>query len=275
MSLTHYQAGWVNSAGWGRPAWPMLDAPGWLAGPMKKDLGSPLRIEGPFPGVTALRLRVQTVSGHARLVVRADDRTCLDLVFACTGGTGEWKKVVHKPEWNIYQNVYDRDYAAPLPAGAKTLTIENVEGDWMNLSELALVRADDAEDVLTLVPDYGRKPVPVRYRAGAASPFAAAGPAGRDWLRQHGVEAFRALQRKGVGVMVGEFGSFNKTPHAVVLRWMEDDLAVWQEAGWGWALWNFRGPFGVLDSGRSDVKYESFHGHELDRGMLDLLQRYR
>ena len=42
----------------------------------------------------------------------------------------------------------------------------------------------------------------------------------------------------------------------------------------GWALWNFRGANGVLDSQRADVKYEDFGGHKLDRKMLELLQRY-
>lgn len=42
----------------------------------------------------------------------------------------------------------------------------------------------------------------------------------------------------------------------------------------GWALWNFHGSFGILDSGRDDVQYELFDGHQLDRKMLTLLQRY-
>jgi len=37
---------------------------------------------------------------------------------------------------------------------------------------------------------------------------------------------------------------------------MGDFLSLWKEAGWGWALWNLRGDFGILDSGRTDVKYE-------------------
>jgi endoglucanase len=53
---------------------------------------------------------------------------------------------------------------------------------------------------------------------------------------------------------------------------MRDNLTLWKEAGWGWALWNFRGAFGVLDSGRADVKYEEFRGHQLDREMLELLK---
>ena len=41
----------------------------------------------------------------------------------------------------------------------------------------------------------------------------------------------------------------------------------------GWALWNFRGAFGVLDSQREDIEYEDWHGHKLDRALLDLLQQ--
>ncbi|HEY5040068.1 MAG TPA: glycoside hydrolase, partial [bacterium] len=84
----------------------------------------------------------------------------------------------------------------------------------------------------------------------------------------------KALEAKGVGVIVGEWGSYNKTPHEVALRWMEDCLQNWQEAGWGWALWNFKGEFGVMDSHRADVQYEDFQGHQLDRKMLELLQKY-
>ena len=55
---------------------------------------------------------------------------------------------------------------------------------------------------------------------------------------------------------------------------MRDCLANWQAVGWGWALWNFRGAFGILDSERSDVRYKEFHGHKLDRQMLELLREY-
>jgi hypothetical protein len=42
----------------------------------------------------------------------------------------------------------------------------------------------------------------------------------------------------------------------------------------GWALWNFRDTFGILDSGRTDVEYEDFNGHKLDRKLLSLLQEF-
>ena len=58
-----------------------------------------------------------------------------------------------------------------------------------------------------------------------------------------------ALARKGVGVHCGECGCFNKTPHAVFLAWFRDVLDILTEHNIGYALWNFRGSFGVLDSG--------------------------
>jgi endoglucanase len=86
------------------------------------------------------------------------------------------------------------------------------------------------------------------------------------------IKPFQELEAKGVGVMVGEFGCYNQTPHRYVLSWINDTLTEFKKAGWGWALWNFTGSFGVCDSGRFDVAYEDWHGRKLDRAMLDLLQ---
>jgi endoglucanase len=95
----------------------------------------------------------------------------------------------------------------------------------------------------------------------------------KERIRREVILPWQELERQGVGVHVGEWGAFNKTPHAVALAWMNDLLSLWKEVGWGWALWNFRGSFGVLDSGRSDVVYEEYKGHQLDRAMLEVLQR--
>ncbi len=74
--------------------------------------------------------------------------------------------------------------------------------------------------------------------------------------------------------MVGEFGCCNTAPHATVLAWMEHCLKLWRAKGLGWALWNLRGRFGILDSERTDIVSEDFPGPKLDSKMLDLLRRY-
>jgi len=82
------------------------------------------------------------------------------------------------------------------------------------------------------------------------------------------------LAKKGVGVHCGEGGAYNRTPHKMVLAWLRDVLEILTGHGIGLAVWNFRGSFGIMDSGRRDVQYEDFHGHKLDRMLLSLLQEF-
>jgi aryl-phospho-beta-D-glucosidase BglC (GH1 family) len=71
--------------------------------------------------------------------------------------------------------------------------------------------------------------------------------------------------KKGVGVHCGECGCWRETPHEIFLAWFEDVIGILTENKIGYALWNFRGDFGIMDSGRKDVDYEDWHGHKLDR----------
>jgi endoglucanase len=100
---------------------------------------------------------------------------------------------------------------------------------------------------------------------------------GQRWdrarLEKH-YQPWADLARQGVGVHCGEGGAYNRTPHEVFLAWFRDVLEVLTGSGIGYALWNFRGSFGVLDSGRKDLAYEDWHGHKLDRKLLALLQEF-
>ncbi len=277
MAVSHYKASWVGGGRFPKPTWPRVVANGLLLGPAKTEPKGPLVIEGPFQRATRLRLHVNVVSSRADLVVEADGRTVWTKSFVCGPGRGEWKKAVYRPEWRIYQNVFDRDYFAVVPAGTRRVSIRVAAGDWVSLSELGLAPTDhpSREDVVTLDQQWGKKPSVLRYTPGSPSgPFRGPEMQDRQWLWKTCVEPWVELKRRGVGVVVGEFGAYNQTPHDVVLRWMEDCLANWKKAGFGWALWQFRGSFGILDSGRRDVQYENFEGHKLDRQMLELLQRY-
>ena len=82
------------------------------------------------------------------------------------------------------------------------------------------------------------------------------------------------LARSGVGVHCGECGCYNRTPYDVFIGWFTDVMDVLKRHAIGYALWNFRGSFGILDSGRRDIQYEDFRGHKLDRRLLSMLQKY-
>lgn len=270
--LTHYKASWVRGDNYPHPQWPRPIGPtGILLSPRKKEGSHPLVINGPFPGTTELRMRLGKVSHAAVLVVKADGVKIFEKTFKCGPGEGEWRKAQFQAQWGIYQNVYDRDYVATIPVGTKGVQICVADGDWAQLTEIGLTPAGGQEARLALGHQFGEKPEPFGFAGGQ---FVGLEVQNREWLWKTCIEPWKEAESRGIGVMVGEWGSYNKTPHDVVLRWAEDCLSNWQKAGWGWAMWNFRGSFGVLDSGRADVEYELFEGHQLDRKLLNLLQSY-
>jgi len=96
----------------------------------------------------------------------------------------------------------------------------------------------------------------------------------RAKLEQHYNCWAAVAETYGFGVHCGEGGCFNRTPHDIALRWLEDVLDVLKNCNIGWAMWGFNNRFGVLDAGRADVDYADFRGHKLDVKMLKVLQKY-
>ena len=100
-------------------------------------------------------------------------------------------------------------------------------------------------------------------------------PGGKVWDKR-ALEAFYApwvkLKDSGVGVHCGEGGAYCFTEHEHVLAWMRDWLETLAAHRIGFALWNLRGSFGVIDSKRQDVSYETVRGLPVDTRMLELLR---
>jgi endoglucanase len=90
---------------------------------------------------------------------------------------------------------------------------------------------------------------------------------------QTAFQPWGAISAQGVPIHFGEMGCYKHTPPDVVLAWFDDSLDAIDELKSGWALWNFRGPFGIVDTERAGTKFEDWHGHQLDRPLLTLLQK--
>ncbi len=101
------------------------------------------------------------------------------------------------------------------------------------------------------------------------------GQVGDKYLSRQMLEDFYkpwiALTKQGVGVHCGEAGAWRRTPHDVFIAWFTDVTDILFTNNIGIALWNFIGDFGILDSNRSDVDYEDWYGHKLDRKLLNLI----
>jgi aryl-phospho-beta-D-glucosidase BglC (GH1 family) len=252
MVISHYRASWIpGSDKFPTPQWPVpAGINDHLYGSYKPDLKTPLVLWVACREQTDFKIRINRVSAKADLIVRAGKEIVLQQTL--TPG----------PE---------ADFSAVIPAGTMQIQLEIGEGDWLTFSEIHLgklvIRPTNhdwavRQETFVVAPNGYVRPDPAHFQCD------------KQILQKRMVAPWQELAAKGVGVHVGEWGAYNQTPHAVALAWMTDCLANWKAAGFGWALWNLRGSFGILDSDRKDVKYETFKGHKLDRQMLDLLRRY-
>ena len=281
MLITHYHASWVEGADkyptpkW--PIWTMLNQ--FLYGNWKPEFKSPLILRGTFPEIAQLSIKVQQVSGQAELIIRVDGVTTFQKLFEPVAGQGEWKQSIFRPEYQDYLGIYDKEYTTEISGGPHEIQIEVDVGDWLTFSEIRVKPFSNtprkelvlkAEDPSWAV----RQETYVLDARGVLLPASGNARYSREMLWTDYVEPWKQFSaQEGIGIHVGEFGVFRNTPHGVVLAWMKDCLENWKKAGVGWALWNLRGSFGVLDSDRADVAYENYYGHRLDRKMLELLRQ--
>jgi hypothetical protein len=92
----------------------------------------------------------------------------------------------------------------------------------------------------------------------------------RDTLRDYYLP-WREVEARGVKIHIGEFGCYNRTANDTAMRWLVDLFGVFREFGWGYAMWNFQGPFGIVEHGRPGAKVELLHGYKVDRALFDLM----
>jgi hypothetical protein len=275
FDLTHFGADWTGEwSGMPHPVWPRVGFNGYLYGPQKRELQKPLRIVGNrLPG-GMLRMRVGMVSSEALLVVRADGQEVFRRHFRPGPGEGEWNRSVFSSRWQIYQNEYDVWCSASIPSGTCVLDVEVILGDWLSLNALTVQVPGSDIDIPCTSRSWGQEPGEIFLSESGGHAEIRTGIQTTHRLLEQPLEKWLRLRQSGVNIMVGEWGAHNKTPHSVVLAWMEDQLRLWQRAGLGWAFWSLSGSFGVLDSDRPDVNYANWYGHKLDEKMLELLRRY-
>lgn len=160
----------------------------------------------------------------------------------------------------------------------RPLVIDGLDGGNLAMPELA--------DLPVTQSVRGYQPMTVSHYEAAWWPGHAGMPVptypvaydGRWWDRD-GLRDFyapwRELEALGVPVHVGEFGCYEKTPDEVARAWFADLFAVYAEFGWGYALWQFEGPFGIVGHGRPGARFEELDGFRVDRGLLELMRSTR
>ena len=161
----------------------------------------------------------------------------------------------------------------------RTIAIDGLDGGNLAMPELA--------DLGVIHSGRGYQPMPVSHyqaawwpgNAGLNEPVYPGAAQGRrhwdlDTLREF-YTPWREVARQGVSVHIGEFGCYDRTPDPVARRWLADVLTVFAEQRWGYALWNFEGPFGVVGHRRPGAVFTDLDGWRVDRNLLDLLRSHQ
>lgn len=282
MVLTHFNLPWTEDATlWPVPTWPVeVVVNQYLYGSTAHPkYHSPLVLLGEFPEDSTITLHVRQVSNKADLRIRADGRIILKKVLKPGPEDPDCKSFIYQPEWDNYLGEYEIDLAAVLPKKTKEIRVEVLEGDYLIFSEIRIAP-------FPVSPIQGVHIQPGSNTWGERQKTLIVDGQGNlhngDGKIQYDQEVLRKdlanpwsifSQKNKVGFHVSELGVGNRTPHPVALAWLKDSLEMWGEVGAGWALWNLRGDFGVLNSNREDVQYEDYHGLQLDREMLEILRR--
>lgn len=267
FGLTHYKAEWVDGSSlWPVPLWPMLWVSNYLYGPWKSDLKSPLIIEGNFPQGTEVIVNVRQVSIESTLQIKNEKTVLFSKRFVCSADPGSDFTQVVQTQWG-YQNISNKDFSFTLTSGEGKLIFENSSGDWMTINSISFI-SDGVKHTYALSDDtWGNK-----QSAYKLENWVMKSSDGSDLL-PFGTyaENVRIAKENNIAFMVQEFGVYNRTPHEVTIGFLKDLMRFLSTNEVGYALWNLNGSFGILNSGRSDCKYESWQGYQLDREMLNVL----
>ncbi len=160
----------------------------------------------------------------------------------------------------------------------RPIVIDGLDGGNLAMPELADLAADGVTHSAR-----GYAPYPVSHwgaewfdgwKEGDAPRWPGVVYEGRTWdveeLRAF-YEPWRAVAASGVPVHVGEFGCYDRTPNEDALRWIADLVGLFREFGWGWAMWNLEGPFGIVGHRRPGARFEERAGYLVDVDLLGIL----
>ncbi|NPV46325.1 MAG: DUF5060 domain-containing protein [Armatimonadetes bacterium] len=121
--------------------------------PAKPEMVAPLRFRATFPQGGKLVLHVNQVSQGAVLHVAVDGREVWSQDLPCGAGQGPWKEARWSEQYQIWQNIYDRDYEIAIPAGEHIIEVTNSGKDWAEITSYTFTGCRDPR--YALMDTYG------------------------------------------------------------------------------------------------------------------------
>jgi hypothetical protein len=102
-----------------------------LHGEGHKDLRNPPTFTVTYPAAGAFTIAIDRVSNSGYLRVYVDDALALERDLPC--GEGKGKSWEFRPQWNLWESVYNEDVSVTIPAGTHRIRLENTGKDWVRV----------------------------------------------------------------------------------------------------------------------------------------------
>lgn len=106
-----------------------------LHGSSHRDIRNPPTFIVHYPKPGKFAIRIGKVSASGLLKVWIDDRLALEQELPCGEGMGTHS--VFRPQWNIWETTYDKEFAVEVPAGEHRIRVENQGRDWVTVTGYA------------------------------------------------------------------------------------------------------------------------------------------
>jgi len=96
----------------------------------------------------------------------------------------------------------------------------------------------------------------------------------KSWIENRLKPWLQFREETGTLIHCGEMGVYSlRVDRESQLNWHRDVLGLFKKHNIGWALWNLKGPFGVINQGRKEFETEKLpNGDGLDGELLKILQ---
>ncbi len=274
MNISHYGADWIDNVYGPVPEWPSNQyLSQYIHGPDDNTAAVPFILRHRFEKETPVKMEVLIVSGDCRLEARAANRLLISQYFNPENDDfAEHHFDSYKNRWTgACVDTLELD----VPAGTDSLSISLAEGGYITFGRVAVFLEGEDRPPVNIIPGniYDSPQVPVEIRGNT---FVTVNDPDADWIEKYRTEQLepwiKFKEKNNIGIMVGEWGVYEKAPYDVTMAWMKDMLTAWGENNLGWAMWNFRGSFGVADNNRSSAEFDDVDGVKMDIKMLRLLQ---
>lgn len=271
FELSHYQASWIGDADQFPAAnvWPLPIIPHHFFGP-EKETHSPLVIKGDFSQFRSLTIALEMV------LIRPEDTMVLKLTTD-SGKTAaaevlaqpSWKHLQEYGEGNLVEYMADTSVEISIPEGASSITLEMTNGDRLTFREVRF----NGDTPVTLQPTTRRfiaQPGTIIFTPDKG--FSSTAMYDRKWIATDLRAAWDPLIKRGVPVVVQEFGCNFLLPHDTARSYISDCRAAFEDVGIGWCYFSNTGTLGIFDSKRLDSPLlELPDGRKMDSKMFESL----